>query len=218
MTTLPPIAESPGLAKALPSYLDASHYRFVPHNPDRYAISLLTGEVWDLYRSCFLKTQYDGKGRRYFRLVHPSAEPRNIYASRVMALIVCGPPPSPTAQAHHRDENPTGPNADRWDNIEWQTPAQNLARSQKHQAAKRRVGEDNGRTALCDENLVLLIRLYETSLRKGRAFDWDMNALWAGVTERQLRRIIAGKSRGDRVAEIRRQIDEENKNGSGAKD
>jgi hypothetical protein len=222
-SNLPPIAEDPTLGRVLPSHFDAREFRRVPHNPDRYVIRLTDGRVWDRYRETFLTPQYDKRGARRVRIVRQNGGGASyIPCARIMALIVCGTIPHPKAEADHIDQNPSAPDADRWDNIQWLSPKANRAKDAKHQAGKRRTGEINGNCKLTDDQLVEFITLHDEDKREGRDIPWDLyttNPLfYPHVSEKHLRKIASNKgiskSRAERVAEIRKQIKESLKNGT----
>lgn len=221
-SNLPPIAEDPTLGRVLPPPFDAREFRRVPHNPDRYVICLTDGRVWDRYRSTFLTPQYDRRGARRVRIVHQNGGGASyIPNARIMALVVLGPPPSPTSEADHIDEIPDGPAADRWDNVQWLTKKANRTKNIKNQASKRRNGETNGNCKLTDAQLVEFITMHDEDVRQGRDIPWGLYTsplYFPHISEKHLRKIASGKgqsqARKERVAEIRKQIKESLKNGT----
>jgi hypothetical protein len=204
------------LQRHIPPPHDYRTFQRLPENPARYAVCVLGSGVFDIYDNRFLSNRPKEKDcpRQRYEL-NPGHNTKTFF--RFNAWLVCraalGPAPKPKLQAHHKDDG--GPKDDNWVNLMWQTPKQNRAIEAERKGprpSKRRVGEANGRSKLHPENLKSFIRKYDQDQITGHPIRWWWDAMANGISERQLRRIISGQSRQDEVAEIRRQILEENSN------
>ncbi len=193
----------PTLEHLLPSYVDWREFRRLPENPARYAASVCGAGVWD-FHDIRLLTPRVHEGRRRYRLnLGPNSKPVVRAYSRLIAFLAFGPPPRPDSEAHHQRGIEAG---DHWQNLRWQSPAQNRAVETERREAKRRLGQANGKTTLTAKALDRFIRQHDEDRRKGLILDWWWYAFLSNVSERQLRRIAKGQSRKEEVAAIRKHI------------
>ncbi|MCG7364368.1 hypothetical protein MHZ93_24240 [Roseomonas sp. ACRSG] len=205
-TKLPPGWQpDPELAQLLPAHLDWRTFCRVREAPHRYLVCICGGGIWDIYRSTFSTPVLIGGRERYHLNPGPNAKPLRLYLARIIASLVYPASHQFNSQAHHPRRHIEG---DSWENLRWQSKAQNIAvEVQRKKDALASGTEDgrkrNGRDKISPEDLALFIEHVDLMKKKRRDPHWKDWSFYLSVSTRQLRKIVAGESRAPEVAAIR---------------